>query len=128
MKLLFESRYLFLLARSLAGRIGVCLATALPSKVALLFAFTAFFPVGRTLFGTEFASASFAVVLIFGASITGSLGLFAEGLLLLSELLCAVNFSQVVVPPNLFHFAYVCLTLFLSSGGVENTAGIYIFF
>ena len=76
MKLLFGSGYLFLLARSLAGRIGVCLATAL-SEVALLFAFTAFFPVGRALFGTVFASLSFAVVLIFCASITGSLGLFA---------------------------------------------------
>ena len=102
MKLLFESGYLFLLARSLTGRIGVCLATALLNKVAFLFAFTAFFPVDRALFGTVFASASFAVVLIFGASITGSLGLFAEGLLLLSELLCAFSFSQVVVPPNLF--------------------------
>jgi len=79
-KLLFESGYLFLLARSLAGRIGVCLATALFSKVALLFAFIAFFPVGRALFGTMFVSASFAVVLLFGASITRSLGLFAEGL------------------------------------------------
>ena len=127
MKLLFESGYLFLLGRLLAGRIGVCLGMALLSKVALLFAFTAFFSVGRALFGTEFASASFAVVLIFGASITGSLGLFAEGLLLLSELLCAFSFSQVVVPPNLFHFGYVRLTLFLSSGGVENTAGVYIF-
>ena len=60
MKLLFESGYLFLLARSLAGRIGVCLATAVLSEVALLFAFTAFFPVGRALFGTVFASSSFA--------------------------------------------------------------------
>ena len=102
MKLLFESGYLFLLARSLTGRIGVCLATALLNKVAFLFAFTAFFPVDRALFGTVFASASFAVVLIFGASITGSLGLFGEGLLLLSELLCAFSFSQVVVSPNLF--------------------------
>ena len=127
MKLLSGSGYLFLLARSLAGRIGVCLATALLSEVALLFAFTAFFPAGRALFGTVFASASFAVVLIFCASITGSLGLFAEGLLLLSELLRAFSFSQFVVPPNLFHYAYVRLSLFLSSGGVENAAGVCIF-
>ena len=91
------------------------------------FAFTAFFPVVRAMFGTVFASASFGVVLIFGASITRSLGLFVEGLLLLSELLCAFSFSQVVVPPDLFHFAYVRLSLLLSSGGVENTAGVCIF-
>ena len=127
MKLLFGSGYLYLLARSLAGRIGVCLAMALLSKVALPFAFTAFFPVGRALFGTMFTSASFAFVLVFGASITVSLGLFVEGLLLLSEFLCAFSFSQVVVPPNLFHFASVRLSLFLSSVSVENTAGVYIF-
>ena len=65
---------------------------ALLSKMALLFAFVAFFPIGRALFGTMFAFVSFAVVLVCCAYITGSLGLFAKGLLLSSELFCTFYF------------------------------------
>lgn len=127
MKLFLGFWYLFLLARSLAGSIGACFAMALLSKMAFPSTIIAFFPVGRALSGTMFPSASFAVVLVFCASITGDLGLFAEGLLLLSELLCVLSFPQVVVPSDLFYFAYMRLSLFLSSGSVENMASICIF-
>ena len=87
MKLLLGSGYLFLLGRSLGRRISISFATSPLSKEALPVALAAFFPVGRSLFGTMFAPTSRAVILFLGASITGSLGLSAEGLLLLAELL-----------------------------------------
>ena len=108
-------------------RTSVLLATALLSEVAFSFAFAAFFPIGRALFGAMFASTPCAVELTLGASITGILGLFAGGLPLSFELLCTFSFSQVVVPSDFFHFAYVRLRLFLSSGSVENTVCICFF-
>ena len=127
MKLVLGSWCLFLLGRSLARRISISFATALYGKVALSVSLAAFFPVERALFGTMFAPTSRAVLLLLSASITESLGPLAERLLLLSELLCPFSFSQVVVLSNFFHFAYVRLSLYLSSGGVENTAGVCIF-
>ena len=77
--------------------------------MALPFALIVFFPVGRALFGTTFVSASRAVVLALGASITESFGLFAEGFLLLSELLCAFSFFQVVVPSDFSTGSRICV-------------------
>ena len=122
MKLFLGFSYLFLLASSLAGGIGACFARSLLSKMAFPSAFIALFPICRALFGTMLPAASFAVVLVFSASITGDL--FAEGLLMLSELLCAFRFPQVVVPSDLFYFLYMRMSLFLSSGSVENMAGV----
>ena len=83
-RLLLGSGFLLLFARSLVVRTSVFHATALLSNVAFPFAFAAFFPIGRAFSGTMFASTSCAVVLVLGLPITGSLGLFAGGLLLFS--------------------------------------------